>query len=458
MNVKKLLYTLAFTMILSSMSATMFNIVLPKMGEEFGLSYSQVSWVSAIYLLVYAIGSVVYGKLADLIKLKNLMTFGLVLFALGSLIGLISQDYWMVIIARVLQASGAAVIPASAMIVPARYIPAERRGWALGITASGLAIGNALGPIVSALLVSFAHWRWLFFLPLLLVFTLPLYRKYLGDEQGNGGKLDWIGGGLLAGTVASFMLAITFSDWRAALLAAVFLLLFLFRISKADTPFVNPALFRNSRFSLSLTIAFVVMAISYSLPFLTPQLLADVHRLSPSLIGFAMVPGAAVAAILGRKAGRLADSRGNNALFSLAGGLLVTYFLLLSFFAGLPPMLVALFLVFGNVGQIFMQIAVSNTIAGTLPKEQMGIGMGLFSMVNFISGAVATGVYGKAIDQGATFRLNPFYDYADSFVYSNLYTLLAVVVLGVWTIYWICFRSRAPISPNTKNVKKQAAS
>lgn len=193
MNVKKLLYILAFTLILSSMSATMFNIVLPKMGEEFGLSYSQVSWVSAIYLLVYAIASVVYGKLADLIKLKNLMTFGLVLFAIGSLIGLISQDYWMVIIARVLQASGAAVIPASAMIVPARYIPAERRGWALGITSSGLAIGNALGPIVSALLVSFAHWRWLFFLPLLLVFTLPLYRKYLGDEQGDGGKLDWIG-------------------------------------------------------------------------------------------------------------------------------------------------------------------------------------------------------------------------------------------------------------------------
>ncbi|CAH1191991.1 MFS transporter [Paenibacillus sp. JJ-223] len=458
MNVKKLLYILAFTLILSSMSATMFNIVLPKMGEEFGLSYSQVSWVSAIYLLVYAIGSVVYGKLADLIKLKNLMTFGLVLFSIGSLIGLISQDYWMVIIARVLQASGAAVIPASAMIVPARYIPAERRGWALGITASGLAIGNALGPIVSALLVSFAHWRWLFFLPLLLVFTLPLYRKYLGDEQGDGGKLDWIGGGLLAGTVASLMLAITFSDWRAAVLAAVFLLLFLFRISKADTPFVNPALFRNSRFSLSLTIAFVVMAISYSLPFLTPQLLADVHRLSPNLIGFAMVPGAAVAAILGRKAGRLADSRGNNALFSLAGGLLVTYFLLLSFFAGLPPVLVALFLVFGNVGQIFMQIAVSNTIAGTLPKEQMGIGMGLFSMVNFISGAVATGVYGKAIDQGATFRLNPFYDYADSYVYSNLYTLLAFVVLGVWTIYWLCFRSGAPISPSAKNVKKQAAS
>lgn len=445
MKSNKLIYILAFTMILSSMSATMFNIVLPKMGEEFQLSYSQVSWVSAIYLLIYAIGSAVYGKLADLFRLKSLITFGLLLFCIGSLVGLASQAYWMVLLGRILQACGAAVIPATAMIVPVRYFPVERRGWALGITASGLAIGNAMGPVVSAMLVSFAHWRWLFFLPMLLIFMLPLFRKYLGDEQGSGGKLDWLGGALLAGTVTSLLLAITFSSWLAAILSIVALLLFIVRIRQAETPFVHPGLFRNRSYTLGLGITVLVMAAGYSLPFLTPQLLADVHHLSPGVIGFAMVPGAAVSAFLGRRAGRIADDKGNMTLFSLASGLLMICFALLFLLAGISPVMIAVFLIFGNVGQMFMQIALSNTISRALPTEQTGIGMGLLSMLNFLSGAVSTGIYSKVVDQGAAFHLNPFVASPVSYVYSNIYLVLALIVGGVWIVYCAQFGGKVQL-------------
>ncbi len=438
----KLIYILALTMILSSMSATMFNIVLPKMGEEFRLSYSQVSWVTAIYSLIYAIGSAVYGKLADLFKLKSLITFGLLLFCAGSLIGFASEVYWMVLLGRALQASGAAVIPATAMIVPVRYFPPERRGRALGITASGLAIGGAVGPVVSAMLVSFAHWRWLFCLPMLLLLTLPFYRKYLADDPRTGGKLDWIGGGLLAGTVVSLMLSITFANGLSAGISAAAFLLFVVRIRYARTPFVNPGLFRNGSYLSGLAIAVFVMAAGTSLPLLTPQLLAEVHRLPPGLIGFAMVPGAAVSAFLGRKAGKLADVKGNMALFTIAGGLLLICFSLMSLFAGVPPMIVAVILVFGNVGLMFMQIALSNTISRTLTKEQTGIGMGLLSMLNFLSGAISTSVYGKIIDQGAAIRLNPFNAFPNAAVYSNIYFVLALIVLGVWILYRARFGSQ----------------
>lgn len=442
MQSNRLIYILALTMVLSSMSATMFNIVLPKMSEEFQLSYSQVSWVSAIYLLIYAIGSAVYGKLADLFKLKSLITFGLVFFSIGSLIGLASQAYWMVLLGRILQACGAAVIPATAMIVPVRYYAAERRGWALGITATGLAIGSAIGPVVSAMLVSFADWRWLFCLPLLLLFTLPMYRKYLSDEQGDGGRLDWLGGALMAGTVACLLLAVTFESWLMAAISAVFFLLFVIRIRTAEAPFVNPRLFRNSSYTLGLAIAVLVVAVGYSLPFLTPQLLAEVHKLSPGLIGFVMVPGAAVSAFLGRKGGKLADVKGNSTLYSLASGLLLLCFFLLFLFAGMPPVLLAAFLIFGNVGQMFMQIALSNTISRTLPQEQAGVGMGLLSMLNFLAGAVSTGVYSKIVDQGASFSLSPLHALPDSYVYSNIYLVLGLTILLAWMMYSIRFGSR----------------
>ncbi|MBN2984617.1 MFS transporter [Cohnella algarum] len=429
-------------MILSSMSATMFNIVLPKMAAEFQLTYAQVSWVSAIYSLIYAIGSAIYSKLADLIKLKSLVTFGILFFCIGSLIGLVSGAFWMVLLGRILQACGAAVIPAMAMIVPIRFF-AERRGWALGITATGLAIGGTIGPVVSATLVSFAHWRWLFCLPLLLVVTLPFYRKYLNDEQGKGGKLDWIGGGLLACTVAGLLLTLTFENGLSAAMSAAALLLFVVRIHKATSPFVNPSLFRNVDYSLGLAIAVMGVSVGYCLLLLTPQLLADVHDLSPGLIGFIMVPGAAVSALLGRKAGKLADAKGNSTLLAIASVLLFVCFSLMYLFSlGGSPVLVAVFLIFGNVGLMFFQIALSNTISRTLPNEQTGIGMGLLSMLNFLSGAIATGIYSKIVDHGASFSLNPFVEEKNSYVYGNIYFVLTLAVLGIWIVYRVRFGSR----------------
>lgn len=296
----------------------MFNIVLPEISKDFQLSFSQVSWVASIYMLIYAIGSVIYGKLADTYKLKNLLTIGLLIFFVGSVVGLSAQAYWMVLLGRILQASGAAVIPATAMIIPVRYFPAEKRGRALGVTATGLAIGNAIGPVISALMVSVFHWRWLFFIPLIILITLPLYRKYLGDEQGRGARIDWLGGGLLAGTVALLLLALTQSKWLLGLGSLLFLLLFIIRIRSAKEPFVQPRLFRNKGYTIGLIVGMLVMSVGYSLPFLTPQLLADVNGLAPGWIGFIMVPGAVITAFLGGRGGKLADTRGTAYLFYAA--------------------------------------------------------------------------------------------------------------------------------------------
>jgi MFS transporter, DHA2 family, metal-tetracycline-proton antiporter len=88
-----------FTVMISSMSALMFNVVLPQISEEFHLTLAQVSWLSSAYMLIYAFGTVTYGKLADRFQLKSILTFGLTVFAAGSLMGLISQTFWFALLA-----------------------------------------------------------------------------------------------------------------------------------------------------------------------------------------------------------------------------------------------------------------------------------------------------------------------------------------------------------------------
>ena len=105
-----------------------------------------------------------------------------------------------------------AAIPATAMLIPIRYIAPERRGSAMATAFVGLSIGSAIGPIVSSLVASIADWRWLFCIPLILI-TIPLYRKYLKEEElQSSGQFDWLGGGLLA-AVTFLLLGVTNGSW-----------------------------------------------------------------------------------------------------------------------------------------------------------------------------------------------------------------------------------------------------
>lgn len=436
----RLLLVLVVTLIFSVMNGTMFNVVLPAIGEQFDLIPSQVSWIMTGYMVVYAIGSIVFGKLADKYRLKDLLTYGLILFAIGSIIGFFASEYWMVIVGRILQASGASVLPATAMIIPIRYFPPERRGRALGTSAIGLALGSALGPVAAGVITSVGSWRLLFLLSLLPLLTLPFFRIYLDNAKGKAGHIDFLGGGLLACTVAFFLLAITQTNGLLLLAGLALLILFIFRIRSASDPFIQPGLFRNKSFSIGLLLAFVTTAMGFSMTYMTPQFLNAINGLAPGSIGFVLFPAAIASALMGRKGGKLADDRGNYTLVFIASLLIFICFALLSTFIGVPPYIIAIILIMGNVGQTFMQVAMSNTISRTLPKEQTGVGMGLFSMINFISGAIAMSLIGKMLDSGSvSVHLNPLVTNGAAYVYSNIFIVLCVLIVAAAAVYRIQF-------------------
>ncbi|MEK5035587.1 MFS transporter [Paenibacillus sp. FSL R7-0302] len=445
-----LMRALVFTLVISSMNANMFNIVLPTISKEFELSPSQVSWVITSYMIVYAVGAVTFGKLTEKYRLKDLLTYGLLLFVLGSMAGVAATEYWMIIAGRVVQAGGASVIPAMAMIIPIRYFSPEKRGRALGTSAIGIALGTALGPIIAGMVISAWSWRVLFLIPLLSLLTLPVYRKYLQDESRKAASIDWLGGILLAGAVTAILLALTNGSFRFALAAVLMLILFILRIRSAAAPFIHPDIFRNRQYAIILIITFCITGISFSTPYLIPQLLTLVNGLSPAYIGIVMLPAAIVTTVLGRKGGKLADEHGNPRLVYTAASLLGIGFLCLSSVAGGSAVLVSISLIFCVLGQSFMQIAMSNTVSRTLTPEQTGVGMGLFSMLTFISAATSTAVLGKVLDSGApAAAFNPIPGNEASFVFSNIFTVLAVLVMAVSMVYYVQFGRKESRSSGT---------
>ncbi|MFC5472149.1 MFS transporter [Cohnella suwonensis] len=213
---------------------------------------------------------------------------------------------------------------------------------------------------------------------------------------------------------------------------------------------MQPRLFRNRTYTILLALIFLLGCIVTSLYFMTPILLAEVYHLDSGRIGFAMVPAAILSAIVGRQGGKLADRKGTTYVFTVAACSLTTFFLLLSVFVGIPPLWISLFLVLGNVGQSFVQISLSSAVSKTLPKEQTGVGMGLFSMMNFISQGLAAGVYGILASRSASANWNPLNAHPEGYAFSNLYLVLALLLVGILIFYRLRFR--APRVPELKRI------
>ncbi len=394
-----LIWLLAFAIVISVMNSTMFNVALPELKKEFGLTSTQVSWVVTAYIIIYAVGSVTYGKLADMFKLKNLITLGLCFFVCGSVIGLVSDTYWLIIVSRILQSAGASVIPACSMLIPIRYVSEANRGRALGITSAGMALGTAIGPIIAGFILGFSSWRFLFAISIVILLAIPFFRRLLGDEMHRqGGKADFPGGILLAASVALLLLSITTLSLLTFALMISVSILFWFRVKTTNSPFVSPALFKNTRFTTGLIIGSLALTLNLCIPYLIPQMLTILHHTSPLQIGLIMSPSALIAAVFGLVGGGIADRKGSRYLFVLGGGMQLLSYLMLWLFLNVSPTPIIFILIVVNTGLTFAQIALANTVSRTLPREQAGVGMGIYMMCSFIAGAIGTSLLGKMLD------------------------------------------------------------
>jgi DHA2 family metal-tetracycline-proton antiporter-like MFS transporter len=440
---RKLTLALSFIIFFSVLNGTMFNVSIPDIAREFDLLPSEVSWVVSGYIVFFAFGTVTYGKLADSRSVKNLITFGLILFSAGSLVGFLARWYPMLVAGRVLQASGAGAIPALAMLVSTRYFPVDIRGRSLGIIAATVAFGAAVGPLIGGFITGTFHWRYLFLISMLAPAAIPFLRRFLPDEKKHDTRFDTAGAVLLSSAVVALLLSVTSGSWSAFIAAFVLGTWFILRIRQVDEPFVSPVLFQNRRYRNTIIATFFTVGTVFGMMFLVPLMLRALDNAGAGLIGMVMFPGALSAAVLGVVAGKLSDRKGSVSIVLTGQALLVTGFFLLAALADQAPWVIALVLVVCFAGFSFIQTSLAHTVAGTLPSEQMGIGMGMYNLVFFMSGALSSALIGKLLDlAGSRGSVDLVSDLPATGPYRGLFLLLALVVLAAAALFYSTFRAK----------------
>ncbi len=281
----KILFVWSFTVWLVVMNTTMFNVALPTIIADLSLTSTTASWIVSGYSIAFAISTLTYSRLSDYVPISRLLYIGLSLLCAASAIGFLSNHFYGLLAARILQAAGAGAVPGLAMVLAGRYIPLSRRGKAMAFIASAASLGFGLGPVIGGSITQFLGWHFLFGITGLVILFIPFFMKLLPKEDVKKGNFDLFGAILTGISITGCLLYIsTFSYLILGCTFVLFAVLWKY-LQRHRTPFIQPVLLKNVQFLKLIIIGFIGFIIHFSTLFLIPIILTGVFNKGAAAVG-----------------------------------------------------------------------------------------------------------------------------------------------------------------------------
>ncbi|HXM56786.1 MAG TPA: DHA2 family efflux MFS transporter permease subunit [Candidatus Dormibacteraeota bacterium] len=318
---------LGFFMVL--LDITIVNIAIPSMVDGLKASLDQVLWVLNAYTLTYAVLLITAGRLGDRFGQRTLFAIGLAVFTLASAACGLAQDPNQLIVARVVQAVGGALLTPQTLAILTSIFPPERRGAAFGVWGGIAGLATIAGPVLGGVLTTYLDWRWIFYVnvPIGVIAFVATLIVVPDLRPGRAASVEPVGV-LLA---SAGLLAITYGliegqrfDWGTvttiagvpvtipAILAAGVVLLVLFFVWDAfrTSPLVPLALFRDRNYSVMNWIGAIVNFAMIGLFLPLTIFLQSALGFSALKAGLTMLPMSLVSMFVAPFAGRMADRLG----------------------------------------------------------------------------------------------------------------------------------------------------
>src|SRR3954466_10806499 len=303
---------LCLSLLVIGLDNTILNVALPTLQRDLDATSSQLQWIVDVYMLVFAGVLLTAGSLGDRFGRKRALSFGLLVFGLGSLGSALAGSPELLIATRALMGIGGAFIMPSTLSILTATFPEHERGKAIGIWAGcsgvGIAIGpaaggrgRAIGPVAGGWLLDGHGWGAIFLVNLPIVALALIAGRFLVPESRDESapRLDPRGFALSFAGLTALVWAIIEAPSRgwtdpaiagAFAFAAVVLAAFAAWELRAPEPMLDVKLFRNPRFSASsaaITLAFFAL---FGMIFFLTQYLQDVRGYSPLEAGLRMLP------------------------------------------------------------------------------------------------------------------------------------------------------------------------
>lgn len=405
-------------------NGSVVNVALPAIQTAFDGSVADMQWIVNGYTIVLAALILVGGSLGDIYGRKKMFGFGVLIFAVASVWSGFSTSVSQLILARILQGiGGALLIPNSLALVSSAY-PKEERGKAIGTWSAFSAITTAIGPILGGWLVDSFSWRPVFFIsiPIALTAFIILFLKvpeFKDDTQSQ--SLDWKGavlaslgfGSLSIGLIQASELGFFHPLVLGALIGGLILLfLFIFNEKTTSDPMMPMVVFKSKSFSginlVTLLIYFALSGVFFFLPFN----LIQVQGYSATEAGAVFLPFTFTMGVLSRWSGGLVDRYGER--LPLVIGPIITalgYYMLsipeysTNFFTSFFPGLMIT-----GIGMAITVSPLTTAVMNSVENHQTGIASGVNNSVSRLAGMLAVAILGLVAVQTFSAELMSNFD------------------------------------------------
>ena len=388
---------------LTGLGSSSAAIALPVLANDLHISTGVSAWGISLYALMLAVATAVYGRVSDLVGIRNPLLVGVGLMASGALAGALAPNFGVLLAARIFQGAGAAAVPTLGVaIISARYAGSVR-GAALGRVAGVAAAVSCVGPLVGGSVVSLLGWRMVIALPMLGLLLLPLLWRSL-PTQGSGAHLDLLGAVLVAGTAAGVVLLVQ-SPSTGPVIAAVGAALVVLGVPavtwwvrRRPHGFLPLSVIRNPAVVRSAMAAAAVPAAWFALLIAVPAVLVA-RGWEPWLVGVALLPSAVTGLLAPRIAGPLLARLGAAPSLAIAGVIASVALVVAAGGAALGSAVllviavVAVTLAFG-LGQPALMAAVG----GAVEDDVRGVALGVATLFFLVGGGVGSAVVGGLSD------------------------------------------------------------
>ncbi len=414
------LLVIVIGVLMAAVDTTIVVLALPEMERSLHVAISGVIWVIIGYLLVITVLATQVGRLGDMFGRVRMYEAGFVVFIVGSALCALASNEATIIVYRVVQGVGGALITANSGAVIADTFPPERRGRAYGFNAVGWSVGAILGILLGGAIVTYVDWRWVFWINVPAgVVAVVLALRVLHDRgERRRERLDLVGMALFGAGVFGVLWAMTklsttsFSgDVAGFLLGGVVLLaVFVLVERRRSAPMLDLSLFRIPTVSPTMLASLFQAMANFAVLFLVIMYLQGVRGYTPLHASLLLVPGYLVGGFVGPIGGRLADRVGAVWPATLGLGIQIVALLVYAQLGVHSSVgLVVVASVVSGLGSGLFFPANTTAVMRAAPPELFGVSSGMlrtFANVGMVfSFAVAILVAGRAIPHRVAFAI-----------------------------------------------------
>ena len=422
-----------------TLDAQVTNVALPAIRGSLGGDLSGLQWVVSGYTLMFSALLLFGGTVADRIGSRSAYRWGMVLFVLASIACGLAPSLPFLIVARLIQGIGAALVtPTSLSLIREAFDQPRERAHAIGMWAVGGSVAAAAGPIVGGLLAA-VDWRLIFFLNLPVGLAALIALRRVATSPRRPARFDVPGQitaviglaaltfGCIEGGTIRFGNPIIIGSF---VLAVIALFAFVRVQATSDHPMVPLTLFKSPALTVALLVAFISMVGFYGLVFLQSLYFQQLRGESALLTGFLFLPMTGITAITNSQVSKIAQRFGAVVPIVLGQIMMIVGFIGLV----LLPVDASVWTVAGlmaivGVGGGFTVPPIAALILEVAPAALAGTASGVLNTFRQMGGSLGVAVFGSIVNASAAFIVGLRTDYIVIAVLVALTTVGALLIL-----------------------------